>query len=148
MTNAEAVLRLLEVIAHLRGEPAPPTPPPGPTPDPTRATTSIRVIIDECHLRERYRTNESGGAIWTSHPRRSPNPHRDRFFTRKGDYWNVYVDGNIKWGKKKGAVRGDHGEHAFEVCEDQRFRNKDGGLIHLTDGHPPLFIFCRFVVKR
>lgn len=147
MTKDEMIQALRAVIAALQGEPEPPPPPePPPQPDPTRPVTRVGTLANN-HLRERRGTNANGGALWGSYPKRTDNPHRDRFYFIGGDILQVYVDGNIKWGKKKGAIRGDHSEHAFEVCEGQRFKNKDGGSVHLTTGNPPLFIYCRFVQK-
>ncbi len=137
------------VYAHISGEPIPEPPPEPepPTPDPTKPTTLVRVTADSCYLRYLDHKNLGGGAVWGNYPRRSDNPHRDRFYAQWRDEIQVYTDGNIRWGKFKGAVRGDGRNHGWKVCEGQYFRNKAGAFVHLATGHPDLYILCRDVEK-
>lgn len=139
-------LTLVADYIELDTMPEPPKPEP-PTPDPTRPTALVRVIVDDCFLRELDHLNLSNAAVWCNYPKRSDNPHRDRFYAFWDEDIQVYIDGNIRWGKFKGAQRGDGGNHGWKVCEGQYFRNKAGAFVHLATGHPDLYILCRDVEK-
>lgn len=157
MTTKDQALQIIEVMtwnleqlkAYISGAqiPEPPPEPEPPTPDPTKPTGLVRVTADSCYLRYLDHKNFGGGAVWGNYPRRSDNPHRDRFYSFRDDKILVYTDGNIRWGKFKGAQRGDGGNHGWKVCEGQYFRNKVGEFVHLATGHPDLYILCRDVEK-
>ena len=114
-----------------------PEPPPGPGPDPGRSSGFVVITADKCHLRAIDHLDGAGKAVWNSHPKGSDNPKRDRYFSYLGYMVQVYMDGEIRWGKYKGAIKGSGNNHGWEVVYRQIFNE------HLVTGYPKLYILCR-----
>ncbi len=117
-------------------------PQPMPQPDPNRKRGLVLVVVPKAHLRYIDHLNTGGGAVWGVHPKGSRHPHRDRFFCFEGDEVEVYLDGNIKWGRYKGATKGDGRNHGWEVCEGQTFFKR-----HIVTGDPNLYLLCKDVKR-
>ena len=114
-----------------------PEPPPGPGPDPRRSTDIVVVTAEKCHLRAIDHLDRAGKAVWNSYPKGSDNPKRDRYIARLGREVLVYMDGEIRWGKYKGAIKATGNNHGWEVVPGQIFNS------HPVTGNPKLFILCR-----
>ena len=118
-----------------------PEPPPGP--EPSRPTALVKVIVDKCHLRFVSHKDDVGKAVWGSYPKGSDNPKRDRYLIYLGYLVKVYMDGDVRYGKYKGAFRGSGMAHGWEVCAGQTFNG------HIVMGYPKrigytrLYILCR-----
>lgn len=118
------------------GEVSPPTPP-GPEPEPGRPTAIVQVTVDKCHLRAIDSLDDAGKAIWRPEPKKSDNPKRDRYLILSGEWVKVYMDGEIRFGKYKGAHKGAGGNHGWEIPPGHTFNG------HLVTGDPKLYILCR-----
>ena len=114
-----------------------PEPPPGPGPDPGRSTGFVIVTADKCHLRAVNNLDGAGKVVWYSYPKGSDNPRRDRYLTYRRFWIQVYMDGNIKYGKYKGAIKATGNNQGWEVVPGQIFNS------HPVTGNPKLFILCR-----
>ena len=112
----------------------PPTPP---EPEPGRPTALVQVVVEKCHLRFVSHRDNKGKAVWGSFPKGSDNPKRDRYLTYLMFLVWVYMDGEIRYGKYKGAVKGTGGNHGWEVVPGQIFNS------HLVTGNPKLYILCK-----
>jgi len=118
-------------------EPPPPPEPPTPEPDPGRPTAVAVVIVDKCHLRFVDHLDGAGKAVWGSAPKGHDHPKRDRYLIYLGVRVEIYMDGEIKYGIYKGAIKGTGGNHGWEVCPGQTFNG------HMVSGNPKLYIRCR-----
>ena len=114
-----------------------PDPPPGPGPDPGRSTGFVIVTVDKCHLRAVNNLDGAGKAVWNSHPKGSDNPKRDRYLSYLRYTVQVYMDGSIRWGKYKGAIKATGSNHGWEVVPGQIFNS------HLVTGNPKLYVLCK-----
>ena len=118
--------------------PEPPLPPPDlPSPSPDRPQAVAVVTVDKCHLRFIDHFDGAGKAVWGSYPKGSDNPKRDRYLIYLGVRVGIYMDGEIRWGIYRGAVKGTGGNHGWEVCPGQTFNG------HVVPGKPRLYILCR-----
>ena len=111
--------------------------PPGPGPDPGRSPSIVAVTVAKCHLRFISHFDGAGKAVWGSYPKGSDNPKRDRYLIYFNQPVQVYMDGNIKYGKYKGAIKATGNNHGWEVVPRQIFNS------HPVTGNPKLFILCR-----
>ena len=128
------VLITLAVFSSFCQAPPPPEPP---GPDSGRPRTIAVVIVDKCHLRFVDHLDGAGKAVWGSFPKGSDNPKRDRYLIYLGVRVEIYMDGEIKYGIYKGAIKGTGGNHGWEVCPGQTFNG------HLVTGNPKLYILCK-----
>ncbi len=112
-----------------------PEPPPGP--EPGRPTAFVKVIVEKCHLRFIDSLDGAGKAIWGSAPKGHSNPKRDRYLMYLNYLVQVYMDGEIKYGKYKGAHPGAGGNHGWEVCPGQNFNG------HWVTADSKLYIRCK-----
>ena len=139
MTDIEGILTEYQMLKALYDkfivEEEEPEPPPGP--EPGRPTALVEVTVEKCHLRFVSHEDDAGKAVWGSYPKRSDNPKRDRYLTQAPRQISVYMDGDVKYGKYKGAFRGSGMAHGWEVMPGQWFNG------HVVPGDPKLYILCR-----
>lgn len=135
LSLAEIDEDMATISAYIQNEPIP-----EPPPEPSRPTAWVKVTAGRCHLRAINHLDGAGKAVWNSYPKGSDNPGRDRYLAFKNVLISVYMDGKIRWGKYKGAIKGSGGNHGWEVCPGQTF---NGHMVRDSKLYVSLYILCK-----